>query len=172
MRKIPVRDLCLAAMVGALYAVLSYFGGFFGLSYGPIQCRFAEALCVLPCLFPCTVPGLFVGCFIANLLSTVGPLDLILGPLATLLAAMWTARVPHRLLAPFPPVICNGLIVGGMITWYEVGFTARFWPVFAFNAVTVAIGELIACCVLGTLLLHYLPKVSYLREMCASRRFD
>ena len=64
-----VRDLTLAALVAALYAVLSYFGGIFGLTYGPVQCRFAEALCVLPFLFPATVPGLFVGCLITNLIS-------------------------------------------------------------------------------------------------------
>ena len=172
MRKFTVRDLTLAALVAALYAVLSYFGNIFGLTFGSIQCRFSEALCVLPFLFPCTVPGLFVGCLITNLMSTVGPLDIVFGSLATLLAAIWTAKMPHRLLAPLPPVLCNGVIIGAMITWYEVGFTHRFGPVFAFNAVTVAIGELVACYALGTLLLHYLPKVSYLREMCASRSFD
>ena len=87
MRKFDVKQLTLAAMVAALYTVLSYFGNIFGLTYGPIQCRFAEALCVLPFLFPATVPGLFVGCFLTNLMSTVGPLDLVLGSLATLLAA-------------------------------------------------------------------------------------
>ena len=61
------RELTMAAMVAALYAVLSYFGSFFGLTYGPIQCRFAEALCVLPFLFPATAPGLFVGCLVTNL---------------------------------------------------------------------------------------------------------
>ena len=103
MRKFTVRDLTLAALVAALYAVLSYFGNIFGLTFGSIQCRFSEALCVLPFLFPCTVPGLFVGCLITNLMSTVGPLDIVFGSLATLLAAIWTAKMPHRLLAPLPP---------------------------------------------------------------------
>ena len=116
------RELTMAAMVAALYAVLSYFGNFFGLTYGPIQCRFAEALCVLPFLFPATAPGLFVGCLVTNLMSTVGPLDIVLGSLATLLAALWTARMPNRWLAPLPPVLCNGVIIGAMIAWYEVGF--------------------------------------------------
>ena len=85
MRKFTTRDLTLAAVVAALYTALSYFGNIFGLTYGPIQCRFSEALCVLPFLFPATVPGLFVGCLLTNLMSTVGPLDLVLGSLATLL---------------------------------------------------------------------------------------
>ena len=105
MRKFDVRQLTLAAMVAALYAVLSYFAGIFGLAYGPIQCRFSDALCVLPFLFPGTVPGLFVGCFIANLLSPYGPLDIVAGSLATLIAALWTMKMPNRWLAPLPPVI-------------------------------------------------------------------
>ena len=159
------RELTMAAMVAALYAVLSYFGNFFGLTYGPIQCRFAEALCVLPFLFPATAPGLFVGCLVTNLMSTVGPLDIVLGSLATLLAALWTARMPNRWLAPLPPVLCNGVIVGAMITWYEVGFGPGFWGMFAYNGLTVALGELGACYVLGMLLLYAIPKIKYFQPM-------
>ena len=170
MRKFTTRDLTLAALVAALYAVLSYFGNIFGLTFGPVQCRFSEALCVLPFLFPCTAPGLFVGCLITNLMSTVGPLDIIFGSLATLLAALWTAHMPHRLLAPLPPVICNGVIIGAMITWYEVGFGPAFWGLFLFNGISVAVGELIACYVLGSLLLKYLPRIPVFREMIPAKR--
>ncbi|MGN8876009.1 QueT transporter family protein [Pseudoflavonifractor sp. HCP28S3_F10] len=170
MRKFDVKQLTLAAMVAALYTVLSYFGNIFGLTYGPIQCRFAEALCVLPFLFPATVPGLFVGCFLTNLMSTVGPLDLVLGSLATLLAALWTARMPNRYLAPLPPVVCNGVIIGAMIAWYEVGFGPAFWGAFAFNAFTVALGELLACYVLGSILLSILPRIRYFRDMIPAGR--
>ena len=170
MRKFTVRDLTLAALVAALYAVLSYFGNIFGLTFGSVQCRFSEALCVLPFLFPCTVPGLFVGCLITNLMSTVGPLDIVFGSLATLLAAIWTAKMPHRLLAPLPPVLCNGVIIGAMITWYEVGFTPAFWSLFLFNGISVAVGELIAFYVLGSLLLKVLPRIPMLREMIPAER--
>ena len=69
MRKITVRDLVLAAMAAALYAVMGYFGNVFGLTFGPVQIRFAEALTVLPFLFPAAAPGLAIGCLITNLLS-------------------------------------------------------------------------------------------------------
>lgn len=165
MRKMTTQQLVLAAVVASLYTVLSCFGNVFGLTYGPIQCRFAEALTVLPFLFPATVPGLFVGCLLTNLMSTVGPLDIVLGSLATLLAAVWTARMPNRWLAPLPPVICNGVIIGAMIAWYEAGFTSRFWALFAFNGLTVAIGELVACYILGSILLLVLPRIPYFRTM-------
>ena len=60
------KSLVLSAAVAALYAVLSYFSGIFGLAYGPIQIRLSEALCVLPFLFPSTAGGLFIGCLISN----------------------------------------------------------------------------------------------------------
>ena len=164
MKKLDVRQLTLSAMVAAIYFVLSYFGNIFGLTYGPVQCRFAEALCVLPFLFPSTIPGLFVGCLLTNLMSTV-PLDIVVGSLATLLAAFWTSKMPNRYLAPLPPVICNGVIVGAMLTWYEVGFGEGFWSLFAFNGLSVAVGELLACYILGSILLYSLPRVPYLRRM-------
>jgi len=156
MRKIPIRDLCLASMVAALYAVLSYFGSFFGLSYGPIQCRFAEALCVLPFLFPSTAPGLFVGCLITNLMSTVGALDIVFGSLATLLAACWTAKMPVRALAPLPPVICNAVFVGALIA--ATGMPEAFWEGFWLFALQVGAGELAVMYLLGLPLLLTLKR--------------
>ena len=84
MKKITVQHLATAAVVGAAYAVLSIFGSVFGVTFGPVQCRFAEALCVLPFFFPETAGGLFVGCLITNLLSPYGLLDIVIGSLTTL----------------------------------------------------------------------------------------
>ena len=165
MHKLNVRQITLAAVVAALYTVLSYFSEIFGLAYGPIQCRFSEALCVLPFFFPETSWGLFVGCILTNLMSAYGPVDIIFGSLATLIAALCTAKCKSRLLAPLPPVIANGLIVGATISWFETGFTSAFLPAFAYNALTVAIGEAIACYVLGLLLLSVLPRIGFFRSM-------
>ena len=171
MRRFSVRDLTLAAMVAALYAVMSYFGNIFGLTYGPIQFRCAEALTVLPFLFPAAVPGLFVGCFIANLLSPFGPLDLVVGSLATLLAALWTSKLHSRWLAPLPPVLCNAVLVGFTISWAEAdGFTAALPAAWLYNGLTVGLGELAVCCVLGQLLLHLLPKFRMFRRMMPEGR--
>ena len=158
------RQIALSGVIAAVYAVLSLFSSVFGIAYGPIQCRFSEALTVLPFFFPEAVPGLFIGCVVTNLMSTVGPLDLIFGSLATLLAALWTRRMPSKWLAPLPPVVCNAVIVGAMIAWYEVGFTEAFWGMFAFNALTVGIGEAIACYVLGLLLLRVISRTPALRN--------
>ena len=169
MQKFTVQKLATAGVVGAAYAALALFGSIFGVTYGPIQCRFSEALTVLPFFLPEAVPGLFVGCLVTNLMSTVGPLDIIFGSMATLLAALWTAKMPNKFLATLPPVICNAVIIGAMIAWYEGGFSAQFPALFAYNALTVGIGEAIACCVLGLLLLEVMPRIPALRGRLAVR---
>ena len=159
MRKFTVRDLTLAAMVAALYAVLGYFGDIFGLTYGPIQCRFAEALTVLPFVFPAAAPGLVVGCFLTNLLSLYGPLDIIFGTLATAIAA-------------WPPIIVNAIILPPMWAWAEVGAVdSAFWAACGFNVLTFIPGEALACYVLGTLLLFALPRVPALRPYMQEGRW-
>ena len=172
MRKFTTKDLTLAAMVAALYAVMSYFGNIFGLTFGPIQFRFAEALTVLPFLFPATAPGLFLGCLITNLLSPYGQLDIVAGSMATLLAALWTARIPTRWLAPLPPVLCNMVLVGFTISFAETGLSAALPAAWFYNSITVGRGELGACYVLGMLLLLLLPKIRSLQPMIPEGRLS
>ena len=159
MRTSTTRDLTLAAVVAALYAALTLL--FPGQSYGYTQLRLSEALTVLPFLFPATAPGLAVGCLIANLLSPYGPIDVICGTAATAIAAFLTAKMPSKWLASLPPVLSNGILVGGMLAWYEAGFGPKFWPAFAVTAPGVALGEIITCYILGLLLLNVLPKIKY-----------
>jgi uncharacterized membrane protein len=166
MRKFTTRDLTLAAAVAALYAVLGYFGDIFGLTFGAVQIRFAEALTVLPFLFPATAPGLAIGCLITNLLSPYGPLDIVFGTLATAIAAWLTMKMPRWYLAALPPILVNAIILPPIWAWSEVGaINDAFWAACGFNALTFIPGEAIACYVLGTILLKALPKIGYFRPM-------
>ena len=164
--------LVLNGVIAGTYAALTLVASALNLAYGPVQFRFSEALTVLPFLFPGTWPGLFVGCLVANLLSPYGLVDVVVGSAATLLAALWTAKVRHKWAAPIPPVICNMVLVGAMIAWYEVGFTAKFPAVFAANALWVGIGEAAVCFILGLLLLREMPKISYLRKFMTPKVTD
>ena len=168
MRKFKTKDLTLAAVVAAAYAALTLLLP--GPSFGYAQLRVAEAFTVLPFLFPATAPGLVVGCLVSNIISPYGLPDLICGTAATALAALLTMKAPNRWLAPLPPVVCNGVIVGALLAWYEAGFGAGFWPMFALAGVGVAAGELVACYALGGLLLSALPKVPYFRQIISPRR--
>ena len=160
MRKFSTKDLTVAAIIAALYAVMGYFGNVFGLTFGVIQIRFAEALTVLPFLFPATAPGLIVGCLITNLLSPYGPMDVIFGTLATAIAAWLTGKMPRWYLAAIPPIVINMIVLSPMWAWAETGsFGGAFWTVCGYNAATFAVGEIAACYGLGTVLLRLLPKI-------------
>ena len=159
MRRLSTRDLTFAAIIGAIYVVLGYFGNTFNLTFGVIQCRFSEALTVLPFLCPATTWGVFIGCLITNVLSPYGLLDMIFGPLATLIAALMTARCRHKWLAPLPPVLCNAVIIGALIAFQEVGMGGAFPAVFAYNALTVGLGQVLACYGLGMPLMAVVERV-------------
>ena len=165
--KLNIRQITFTALVGALYVTLCYFSNIFGCTFGVFQFRFAEALTVLPFLCPTAAWGLFAGCILANLLSPYGLPDLIFGSLATLVAGLLTARCGSKWLAPLPPVICNGLIVGALLAWSETGFTAAFPGAFAFNALSVGVAELVVCYVLGLPLLEVLSRSRVLPQKLA-----
>ena len=169
MKNASIRTLTLSAVLAALYAALTLFLPI--PQYGPLQIRFAEALTLLPFFFPAATPGLFVGCIIANLASPY-ILDVFFGSAATLLACLWTARLNNRWLAPLPPVICNAVIVGAEIAFSTAGTGPAFWPAFAWNALTVGVGELLACGVLGSILLTSLYRSEFCRAMIAPERLE
>ena len=144
-----------AAMIAALYVVLTYITNLLGLASGTIQVRFSEALCILPVFTPAAIPGLFIGCLISNLW------DIIFGSIATLLGALGTYFLrKKKFVYTLPPVIANIIIVP-LVLRYGYGFTTVYKGVdisLVFNAVTVGIGEIISICVLGSLLKGILSK--------------
>lgn len=144
-----------AAVIAALYVVLTYFASVLGLSNGVIQIRFSEALTILPFFTSAAIPGLFIGCIIANILSGAVVWDIVFGSLATLIGAVFTylLRKKTKWLAPLPPVVSNTVIVPFVLT-YAYGVPDGI----LFLMLTVGIGEVISCGVLGIILLKCLEK--------------
>lgn len=136
------RYLLLATAIASIYFVLTYV--FAPISFGPLQVRVSEALTVLPVFTPAAVPGLFVGCLLSNLLmTTLGPIDVILGSLATLVAAVGTWLLRERKpLAPLPPVIVNAAVIGLEL---HIVLGLPLLPTMGY----VGLGELVACYMLG-----------------------
>ena len=166
MCKFSARDLTLAAVVAAIYFVLCYFGNIFSLTFGPVQVRLGEALTVLPFLFPATTPGVVLGCLLTNILSPYGPIDMVVGTLATAVAAFLTMKMPRWYLAGLPPIVMNALLLPPMWAWATTGaVNGAFWAAYGLNLWTFVVGEAVACYVLGTVLLRALPKVKYFRPM-------
>lgn len=153
------KKIVLSSVIAAIYAVLTMT--LYVFSYGPVQLRFSEALTILPVFTPAAIPGLTVGCIIANILGGYGILDVVIGSVATLLAAICT-RVfrKNTFLALFSPVFFNSLLVGPMLY-----FVVPESKSLLFNVLTVGIGELVACFVAGYPFMRLLKKYPKLFEI-------
>lgn len=144
------------AAIAAVYVVLTVLAASVNLASGAIQVRFSEALTVLPFFTPAAVPGLAVGCLLSNILTGCALPDIIFGTLATLLGALGTRMLKgHRFLCTLPPVIANTLIVPFVLTYaYQIPGGIPYLML------TVGIGEVIACMILGQILLTALMPVA------------
>ena len=156
--KNKTRYLTRAAVIAALYVVLTWFSALFGLAgQNLIQVRLSEALCILPYFTPAAVPGLAIGCLISNLLTGAHALDIVFGTLATLLGAIGTRLLRKwRFLAPLPPILANTVIVPFVLRYAYLMVDVAM-PILFFS---VAAGEVISVGVLGTFLLLALQKRS------------
>lgn len=167
--KTNTRTLTAAAVIGAAYAVLTL--ALAPISYGAVQLRISEALCIMPYFIPGTAWGLAAGCCIANLL-TGNIFDIVFGSLATLAAGLCTAAAGKRArtrataaLGCAMPVVFNALIVGAVITEAYNGVSMLAHPgVFALNAAQVGLGEAAVMGLLGYPLARILPKKAFFNE--------
>lgn len=163
-----VKETVKAALIGAMYAALTYACAGMGLAYNTVQFRFSEALTVLPLFSPAAVVGLAVGCAVSNIVSSVSPLDMIFGSLATLLAAVATRALRNVTVRGFPllsflaPVIVNGIIVGAEISIFGGSDNVSF-ALFVTNAASVAAGEAAVLFTLGAALWAAVRKNDKLR---------
>lgn len=157
MRNKKVMFITQAAMIAALYVVLTLFISAFNLANGAIQIRISEALTILPFFTPAAIPGLFVGCLISNIVTGCAPFDVVFGSLATLLGAVGTYLISRgklsKFLAPLPPIIANTIIVPFVLAYvYQAEGTIPFFML------TVGIGEVVSCGILGMVLFFALEK--------------
>lgn len=145
-----------AAVIAAIYTLLTCFAGAIGLANGSIQLRFSEILTVLPIFTPAAIPGLFIGCVLSNILTGCVFWDIIFGSLATLLGAIGTylLRKKSCYLAPLPPIIANTLIVPFVLS-YAYGVPDGI----PFLMLTVGAGEILSCGILGIILIKALTPV-------------
>ena len=173
MKRMTTRDITFGGMVAALYVVLTFAANALGLASGAVQVRFSEALTILPVFTAAAVPGLTVGCVLANLLTGCAAWDVVFGSLATLLGAVGTRLLKNKpFLAWIPPVVSNAAIVPVVLMKvYGVEDVTVFGQTFGGNSiwlalvVTVGIGEIISCGILGLLLWRSMKSVPQIRNM-------
>lgn len=154
MKNKNVTFLTQAAVIAALYVVLTFLANMLGLANYAIQIRFSEALTILPYFTPAAIPGLFAGCLLSNILTGCMPLDILFGSLATLAGAFGTYFLRKwKWAAPLPPILANIIVVP-----YVLAFVYQFEGSMNYFRLTVGAGEVISCGILGMILLFTLEK--------------
>lgn len=153
-----IRFVVFNGIAAALYIVLTYFLA--PISYGPVQARISEAITVFPIFSFNMIPGLAVGCLVSNLINpdSLGPVDIIGGTLATVIAGIFSRIIGKKnmWLGIIPPVVSNGIIVGGYLPFLL--FDTVTWQEVLFTMLTVAAGEAAVLIVLGLPLVAVIGK--------------
>lgn len=150
------------AVIAALYVVFTLISATFNLASMEIQARLSEMLCILPVFTPAAIPGLFIGCLISNVIWGTGALDIVFGSLATLIGAVGTYLLRKIALkykwsgfiASIPPILSNAIIIPFVLVKTLELETAAI-PLLILS---VGIGEVIACGILGTGLFYILKR--------------
>ena len=171
MKHSNTQKIALGGVIAAMYVVLTYFAAVLNLANGAIQVRFSEALTILPVFTSAAIPGLAVGCVLANLLTGCAVWDVVFGSLATLIGAVGTRLLRKKPgLAWIPPVLSNMAIIPPiLLRVYGVDQLEVFGTTFAGDSlwgmlvVTIGIGEILSCGVLGLILYHSLKGVPQLK---------
>ena len=162
------KRLVRAAMVAAIYVVLCLVLAPF--SYGAVQVRLAEMLCLLPVFGAEYIVAVTLGCFLANLLGST-LVDVVFGTAATLVACLLTYAVRKMRVgglaipSAIPPIVSNAVIVGALeLTFFLPGVTGTA-ALAAWNALTVGIGEVVSCGILGVALVKLMESNAGLRRL-------
>ena len=135
-----IRRLCEAALIAAIYVILTYLCAAVGMSSGAIQLRFSEALCILAIFTPAAVPGVALGCFMANLLTGCALWDIVFGTLASLIGMIGCrALKKFPYLAPVPYALAHMVIIPCVV---KIVYSVPEALPFIF--LTVGIGEIIS----------------------------
>ncbi len=167
MKHRSVKQITAAALIAAIYAALSLALAPF--SFGQVQVRISEALTMLCVFSPAAIWGVTLGCFITNLIGVLmganilGVVDVFTGTAATLIAAILTYKLGGfrtkglPLVASIPPVLLNGVIIGTELFIFLMPAAANVGVLLGLIG-SVALGEIISCTIIGSLLVGTLER--------------
>ncbi len=140
-RKKRQTEIMKAAMMAAIYAVVCMV--LQPISFGPIQFRFSEILCLLSIDHRWALWGAILGCFLSNtFLGGLGIIDIAFGTLATAEGCILAYRFREKRIKGYPIlsammiVLANAIIIG-----IELGFIFDTPVLIGLYMIQVGIGE-------------------------------
>jgi uncharacterized membrane protein len=160
--KIQTKNLALIGIYAGLYAALVVVLGF--AAYGPVQVRVADALvAVVPLLGLPGVLGHTLGVFVANLFSTLGPIDLLntIPSFAMSFVVYYVYKKTNNDYTVIGTCTAYSLILGITVGWMlSFVINLPLIPTIAY----VAIGNIIASVLIGWPLFKLLKKTGIFKK--------
>ena len=167
------RDISLTAIITSLYVIVNVVqmtaAGSYTI-YGSVQLRIADCLIALSALlgWP-VVAGVTVGCFLTNAYYFLGPVDVIFGPIANLIAASLILLLRKRqLLACVIGALPVGIVVGGYLWTFPfipIPTRLQFLPAPIAMIILITASSLIAIAVIGYTLLTIISRPSIIEPL-------
>jgi uncharacterized membrane protein len=172
--RFDTRDVALTAVFGALYALinliqlLSPFGN--PSIYGPVQLRLSDFLIALAALLGMpVVVGVTLGCVVVNAFGSIGPIDIVFGSLANLVAASLVMLLrKHKLTACIAGAMPIGVIVGGGYLWMFYPYQPEqlaFLPAWSTTLISITISSLVAVTLIGYTILRILSRPAIIEPL-------
>ena len=160
--KIQTKNLALIGIYAGLYAALVVVLGF--AAYGPVQVRVADALvAVVPLLGLPGVLGHTLGVFIANLFSTLGPIDLLntIPSFAMSFVVYYVYKKTNNDYTVIGTCTAYSIVLGITVGWMlSFVINLPLLPTIAY----VAIGNIIASVLIGWPLFKLLKKTGIFKK--------
>lgn len=128
--KFSTKELVLQAMIAAVYVAITF--AFYSVSFMQEQFRISEILLILVLVHPKNMVGLTLGTVLANALSPVGILDVIVGSFASYLSMQLMVKLKNKWLKYLMPALVNGIIIAIMLkVVFDLPLIALMISVFA-----------------------------------------
>ena len=150
---LSTKNIALNAVYISIYVVLTY--ALKPISYGAVQVRVSEALCILPIFDSLPVISITLGCLIANTLNG-NLIDMTFGTLATFIGLIFTYKLRKKnfFIATSPTIISNAIIIPFVLK-YGYGIPEI---VIWYEALFILIGEAISVYLIGYIIKPILKK--------------
>ena len=150
-------------VVTTLYTILCIIFSF--MSFGPIQLRISELLCLLTIENPIYIIGISLGCFVSNLLlSPLGTIDAIVGTLASIVGCLLGYLFRNIKFKNFPLLSAILIsLVNAIIISLEMNYVLNNQAIFIYSFVEILISELIILVFIGFPIYNKLLKIGKLK---------
>lgn len=146
-------------IVSALYIVMCLILA--PISFGPLQLRLGEILCLLTIENPIYIISISIGCLISNLLlSPLGAIDAVIGTIASLIGCSLGYLFRKNKIKNFPILSAIAIaLINAVIVSLEMNYVLGNQAIFIYSFIEIFISEIIILVIIGYPIYNKLIKI-------------